>query len=899
MKRLLLIDATAYLFRAYHVMKELRTKAGRPSGAIFGTLNMLRTLRRRHPDAHIACVLDAPGRTFRHEMYAAYKATRPPTPPEIKEQIEGLCDFLKAWGLPLLREPGVEADDVIATYARQGAQAGMEVIIASSDKDLMQLVEDGRIQLYDGMKEKVYDSKAVQEKYGVPPAQMGDYLALMGDTSDNIPGVMKVGPKTAAKWLAHYRTLAALCEHAGEIKGAIGNNLRAAIADGSLKMSRQLVALKDDMQSLPPLHDLQPRAPHREKWRQLCMEFEFRNMQELVDEVADAPASDAPALSADAAPAAPLNVPITVISEETVLAQWAEKIRAAGCVAVDTETVNEPVRAAKLVGISLSVSGEEAAYIPIAHSDNSAAQLTQEAVLAHLAPLLQDERIGKIMHNGKYDYHIFANEGVHLAGVLDDTKIAAYCHDPSAGNTLDKLAQTHLGIETTPYKALVDGKQVKDFAAVAVPAAAEYSGEDAWVTHRLHTTLQRQLTPAARRIYEEIDRPLMPLLARIEHTGMKIDAQELSDFAADMRGRMDELEEEAHYLAEEPFNLNSPRQLEQILFDKMGAKPLKKTGSGARSTNERTLEQLSAHYPLAKCLLEYRMLAKLVGTYAEKLPQEILPSTGRIHTNFSQTAVSTGRLSSSSPNLQNIPIKTEYGRRIRRAFIADKGKRLLSADYSQIELRIMAHIAADDALCAAFAAGADIHRQTAAEVFGSTLSEVSDAQRRAAKAINFGLIYGMSAYGLARTLDVEPPQAQTYIDRYFSRYPQVAELMQKLRSEGLAQGYVETIVGRRIPLAVGVGGRPAAERFAINAPIQGSAADIMKQAMLAVEALLQREQLPATIILQVHDELVLEVAEEAVEEVRARLLRVMSEAAQLSVRLEVEAGSGANWDEAH
>ena len=885
MKHLLLIDATAYLFRAFHAVGDLRTADGRPSGAIFGTLNMLSKLRQRHPGARIACVLDAPGKTFRHDLYDQYKATRKPTPEDIKPQMKVLPEFIAAWGLPLVCEPGVEADDVIATYARQAAEAGVEVMIASSDKDLMQLVEDGRIKLYDGMKDKNYDSKAVETKYGVPPALMGDYLALVGDTSDNIPGVTKVGAKTAVKWLTQYGSLPALCEHAEEIKGVVGNNLRTAMNDGTLKLSRRLVTLKEDVPNLPPLEQLRPQPPDKEKWRALCTEYEFRNMQGIVEDAPTAPA--------------PVGVQTQVITDEAALAKWVEKIRAAGTVTVDTETTGEMVMAAQLVGISLSVSGDDAAYIPIAHQDDAVTQLPWEIVRAQLAPVLQDEKIGKILHNGKYDWHIFANAGVHLAGVLDDTKIAAYCHDASADSSLGQLAQKYLATEMIEFKELVDGKQVKDFAAVSVSAAAAYSGEDAWVTHRLHKDLHKRLSPAAHRVYEEIDRPLMPLLAAIERAGMKIDAPELSAFAQDMRAQMDALQERAYQLAGTPFNLNSPRQLEKVLFDDMGAKPLRKTGGGARSTGERTLKQLAPDYPLAACLLEHRMLAKLVGTYADKLPQEVLPSTGRVHTSFNQTAVVTGRLSSSSPNLQNIPIKTELGRRIRRAFIAEEGKRLISADYSQIELRIMAHIAGDKALLAAFAAGADIHRQTASEVFGISLQEVSDEQRRYAKAINFGLIYGMSSYGLARTLGVSNDEALVYIDRYFNRYPQVAALMGKLRREGPEQGYVETIFGRRIPLSIGSGGKPAAERVAINAPIQGSAADIMKKAMLAVDTFLRREQLPATIILQVHDELVVEVDAAAAEDVRTRLPRVMQDVAQLDVALEVESGSGANWDEAH
>ena len=567
--------------------------------------------------------------------------------------------------------------------------------------------------------------------------------------------------------------------------------------------------------------------------------------------------------------------------------------------AIDTETVGEPVMAATLVGFSLSVTGADAAYVPLAHGDLTVTQLSCATAMAHIAPLLQDEKITKIMHNGKYDWHVFANVGVQLVGVLEDTKIAAYANNSASDNTLSQLAQTWLGVSMTEFKDVVDGKKIINFAAVPVDVAAHYSGEDAWVTRRLHDELMKNLSPAASDIYTQLDRPLMPVLASIERAGMKINAQELSDFSDSMRYQMEQLEEQAYEIAGESFNLNSPRQLEEILFDKLGAQPLKKTGGGARSTDESTLAKLAANFPLAAVLLEYRTLAKLVGTYAEKLPLQILPETGRVHTSFNQTAVMTGRLSSSSPNLQNIPIKTEAGRRIRRAFIAEEGKCLLSADYSQIELRLMAHIAGDSALIAAFAAGADIHRQTASEVFGIPLAEVADEQRRAAKAINFGLIYGMSAFGLARSIGVGQMEAKIYIERYFGRYPQVAAFMEKIRHEGPAQGYVETIFGRRIPLTVLRGGKQAAERVAINAPIQGSAADVMKKAMLAVDTHFRRQRLPAQLILQVHDELVIEVEQSAAEEVRACLPALMANVAQLAITLEVDVGIGSNWGEAH
>lgn len=885
MQQLLLIDATAYLFRAYHAVGDLRTSDGKPSGAIFGTLNMLDKLRRSHPDSLAVCVVDAPGKTFRHKIYKEYKATRPPAPPDLISQIQTLPQFIRALGLPLIAVSGVEADDVIATYTRQGSAAGMEVLIASSDKDLMQLVEDGQVNLYDGMRDVRYDRAAVQTKFGVPPEQIADYLALVGDSADNIPGVMKVGAKTAAKWLIHYGSLGALCEQAEQIKGKVGENLRAAIADGTLQLSRRLVALKEDVELPCPAEQLRPQPPDKKAWQRLCAAYEFKKLQTALD---------------DGAESAGLKMPgMEIISDEAALQRWCDKIRQAGIVALDTETVGEPVMTATLVGVSLSITPDDAAYIPIAHHDLTAAQLPLSSVLNALRPLLEDAAISKIMHNGKYDWHVFANSGVRLAGTLEDTKIAAYVINSASDNTLKQLAQKWLGVDMTEYKDVVDGKKIANFAALEVDKAAAYSAEDAWVTRCLHDSLAQNLTPAAAKLYSRLDRPLMPLLAHIERAGMKIDAEELSSFADSMRQDMQRLENRAYEIADGEFNLNSPRQIAEILFDRMGAKPIKKTSGGARSTDERTLEKLANDFPLARVLLDYRTLAKLVGTYADKLPQEIIPATGRIHTSFNQTAVMSGRLSSSGPNLQNIPIKTEIGRRIRRAFIAEPGHCLLSADYSQIELRLMAHIAGDQALGAAFAAGADIHRQTASEVFGLPFAEVTDHHRRAAKAINFGLIYGMSAFGLARTIAVEQEQAQTYIERYFGRYPQVAAYMERTRAEGPTQGYVETILGRRIPLTVLTGNRQAIERVAINAPIQGSAADLMKQAMLAVQDYLTREKLPAQMILQVHDELVIEAECGVAEQLQTQLPLIMTQVAELTVPLEVQVGIGDNWDDAH
>lgn len=889
---LLLIDATAYLFRAFHAVGDLRTSGGTPTGGVFGTLKMLEKLRRDFPAQAIACVMDAPGKTHRHALFPQYKATRPPPPPELVSQIAALKAFVQAMGMPLVVVPGVEADDVIATYAGQAVRAETPVLVASGDKDLMQLVRDGAVRLYDGMKEVVYDRAAVTAKYGVPPELMGDFLALTGDSADNVPGVAKVGAKTAAKWLAAYGDLAGVraAAVAGEVRGVVGECLRAAVEDGSLALSRELVTLKTDV-GVPSMAELTPRAPDVCEWRRLCGEFEFKNLADWFE------------AGVGWGAAAERGRPVVeVVGEVAALERWVARIREAGGVAVDTETVGEPVMAARLVGVSLSVDGSDAAYVPLAHVAEAAlpggavaveGQLPVARALAVLAPVLEDADVVKILHNGKYDWHVFANAGVALEGVLHDTKIAAYVHEAGAETTLAALARRFLGEKTSEYKEVTAG--YADFAAVPVAAAAEYAGEDAWVTRRVHAALEERMSVGGRRVYEELDLPLMPVLARMERVGMKIDAAELARCAEAMREEMRGLEARAHELAGGGFNLNSPRQLEEILFDRMGAAPQKKTKKGARSTNEWTLERLAPDFPLAATLLRHRTLAKLVGTYAEKLPLQVLADTGRVHTSFSQTAVMTGRLSSSSPNLQNIPIRTEEGRRIRRAFVADEGFCLVSADYSQVELRVMAHIAQDEALLAAFAAGADIHRQTAAEVFGTAAEEVTGEQRRAAKAINFGLIYGMSAFGLARAMAVPQAQAQVYIDQYFARYPGVAEFMARTRREAPEAGFVETIFGRRIGLGEVRGGRAAVERVAINAPIQGSAADVMKRAMLAVDDAARRGEVPGRMVLQVHDELLVEVASADAEEAAAKVRALMAGAADLSVALEVEAKVGESW----
>ena len=882
----LIVDISGYLFRAYHAVGDLRTHDQQPTGAIFGVLQMLDTLLRRYPSERIVCVADVGRRSFRHDIDPNYKAHRPPMPDDLRVQIGPLNQFIAALGLPMIGVEGVEADDVIATLTKQARQSGEAVIIASSDKDLMQLVEEGGVELYDGMRNRHYDVAGVREKFGVAPQQIADYLALVGDTSDNIPGVPKVGAKTAAKWLAAHNDLTALIVAAETVAGAVGRSLRESIANNRLQLSRQLVTLRDDVPLPQPLEKMKRSAMDIETWHQLCDRYEFRQLRKLADS------------HPGATPTVPSSEAVTVITDAATLKTWCDEIRRQKLVAVDTETTGEPVMRSTLVGFSLSITPERAAYVPLSHTDLQAKQMPLEEAVTLIRPVLEDESIVKIMHNGKYDWHVFANVGIALRGVLEDTKLAAYVENSAMDNTLDGLAKSRLGVKTTSYKSLVDGKRVPDFAAVDVPTAAAYAGEDAFITRQLYDAIIKPLPPERAAIYTDLERPIMPVLAKMERVGMRIDTEALKRFSADMHKQLRQLEEEAHELAGGIFNLNSPRQIEAILFDKIGAPSGRKTGGGARSTDERTLAKLADDFPLAKTLLHHRTLAKLVNTYADKLPTLVLPATGRVHTQFSQTTVLSGRLSSSSPNLQNIPIRTEEGRRIRQAFVADKGRRILSADYSQIELRLMAAIAGDEAMIAAFAGGSDIHRQTAAEIFNVPNDTVNEEQRRAAKAINFGLIYGMSSFGLARNINISQEQAQIYIDRYFGRYPGIAAFMQKTRQEAPERGHVETLLGRRIPLAVTRGGRPALERLAINAPIQGGAADIMKMAMLAVDRHLSARSLQTRILLQVHDELVLEAPDEELAELREALPKLMS-VLPLPVELSVNINDGDTWDEAH
>lgn len=876
--RLLLVDATGYLFRAFHAVGDLRTKAGAPTGAIFGLVNMLNKLRQKWPAERVVCVMDAPGKTFRHAMSPAYKANRPPLNADLRVQIEPAKQFINAMGWPLMCVSGVEADDVIATLAVQGRQAAMEVIIASGDKDLMQMVGGG-VRMFDGVKEKIFDEAAVRDKFGVSPQQMGDYLALIGDTSDNIRGVEKVGPKTAAKWLAASQTLDAIIAQADSIGGVVGKNLRTAIADGTLTLARRLVALKADVPLARDIEACVPAPPAAATWRELCERYEFRQWATMNN-------------ARSAARAA-----VETVTALPRLQEWLAAARRAAAVTIDTETDGAPVMQARLVGFSLALDDKAACYVPLAHEDG-AQQIPMTEALPALRSLLADVAVCKVFHNGKYDLHVLENCGLSVAGVVEDTKVAACLHSPGQQTSLAALAQRYLNIKTTTYREVVDGKQVKNFSQAAIATAARYAAGDAEITHKLRRPIIDSLNKDARRLYETIDRPLVRVLQAVERVGVRIDDKSLRDFAEQMHRRMQALEAEAYQAAGGAFNINSPRQLETLLFDEMGAAPLHKTGSKkARSTDERTLEKLAADYPLARLVLEHRTLAKLTGTYADKLPQMINPASGRVHTDFNQTSVNTGRLASSAPNLQNIPARTAAGRRIRQAFVAADKCVLISADYSQIELRLMAHIAADEALLAAFAAGADIHRRTAAEIFSVPEAQVGATQRRAAKAINFGLIYGMSEHGLARTLNTGKEQAREYIGRYFSRYPQVADFMHNIRRQAAAQGFVKTIIGRRIPVLAG--NAQAAARAAINAPMQGSAADIIKMAMIKTQSWLRDNNMQTRMILQVHDELVLEAPLAEADCIMAQLPLLMCGVAQLRAPLEVGINCGDNWDSAH
>jgi len=918
---LVLVDGSSYLYRAFHALPPLHTSTGLPTGAVKGVLNMLLSLRRQYPDSPFAVVFDAKGPTFRDELFEHYKSHRPPMPDDLRVQIEPLHACVRALGLPLLCIEGVEADDVIGTLARSSAAADRPVVISTGDKDMAQLV-NGHITLVNTMTGSVLDTDGVKEKFGVGPELIIDFLALMGDKVDNIPGVPGVGEKTALGLLqglgGGLDTIYANLEQvpALPIRGAKALPAKLEEHREMAYLSYQLATIKTDVALDIGLDQLHPEAADREELIPLYRELEFKSwLDDLLREAkaAGAPAAGGPA-AGSATPAAAAAEAAPEQRYETVLEQaqfdaWLAKLEAAPLFAFDTETTGLDAQQAELVGVSFAVSAHEAAYVPLAHSYMGVPeQLDRDAVLAALKPLLEDPAKAKVGQHAKYDMNILARYGIAVRGVAFDTMLESYVLDSTATrHDMDSLALKYLGQSTVKFEDIA-GKGAKQltFDQIALEQAGPYAAEDADVTLRLHQTLWGKLEaiPSLAKVLTEIEMPLVPVLARIERNGALVDARLLGQQSVELGEKMQQLQRQAFELAGEEFNLASPKQLGAILYDKLGLPILSKTAKGQASTAESVLAELAEQgYALPQVLMDYRSVSKLKSTYTDKLPEQINPRTGRIHTSYHQAVAATGRLSSSDPNLQNIPIRTAEGRRIRQAFVAAPGYRLVAADYSQIELRIMAHLAQDEGLLDAFRHDRDVHRATAAEVFGVELEQVSHDQRRSAKAINFGLIYGMSAFGLAKQIGVDRKQAQAYIDRYFARYPGVLAYMERTREQAAAQGYVETLFGRRLYLpeihSKNGAMRKAAERTAINAPMQGTAADIIKRAMVAVDAWLQESGLDARMILQVHDELVLEVREDQVEALRAGLLPLMSGAADLDVPLLVEAGVGDNWDEAH
>jgi DNA polymerase-1 len=905
MSTLLLVDGSSYLYRAFHALPDLRNRQGEPTGAIKGVLAMLRRLEADYKADFCAVVFDAKGKTFRDDWFPEYKAHRPPMPEDLAAQIAPLHDCIRAAGWPLLMVDGVEADDVIGTLARRAGEAGIDCVISTGDKDLAQLVDE-RVRLVNTMSNEVLDEAGVLAKFGVPPARIVDYLALVGDAVDNVPGVAKVGPKTAAKWLAQYGSLDAIVAHAAEIGGAVGDSLRRHL--DFLPLGRRLVTVVCDLELPLAVADLAPQPADAARLMALFERLEFRSWAkdlaaqrgEAADEPLTGPAPVQP-------PVESLPRDYRTLLDAAALEDWLARMESAPLVAVDTETTALDPMQARLVGLSFAVAPGEAAYLPLGHHYAGVPdQLPMESALARLKPWLESADKSKLGQHLKYDRHILANHGIALAGIVDDTLLESYVLESDQPHDLGSLALRHLGEKSIAYDD-VTGKGTKriSFAEVAVERAAEYSAEDADLTLRVHGALAPRLAAdeGLAHIYRDIELPVAEVLYRMERHGMLIDVFALAGQSEELGRKLLALEAEAQQLAGQPFNLNSPKQLGEILFGRLGLPVVKKTPGGAPSTDEEVLEKLAEDFPLPKKILDYRGLAKLKNTYTDKLPRMVNPATGRVHTSFSQAVAVTGRLASSEPNLQNIPVRTAEGRRIRSAFIAPPGHRLVSADYSQIELRIMAHLSDDARLLEAFARGEDIHRATAAEVFGLTPIEVGGEQRRAAKAINFGLIYGMSAFGLARQINVERGAAQAYMDRYFARYPGVARYMEETRQQARERGYVETVFGRRLWLPEIRSGNPArrqgAERAAINAPMQGTAADLIKLAMIAVQGWLDAQKLSSRLILQVHDELVLEVPDDELGMVREALPRLMGGVARLAVPLLVEVGAGANWDEAH
>ncbi|HVC30307.1 MAG TPA: DNA polymerase I [Steroidobacteraceae bacterium] len=928
---LVLVDASSYLYRAFHALPALSNSRGEPTGALLGVLNMLAKFLKECRPKRIALVFDAPGRTFRDDLFAEYKAHRTPMSDDLRSQIEPLLTTLRAQGLPLLRVEGVEADDVIGTLACRAARAGQTVLISTGDKDMAQLVNES-ITLVNTMSNTVLDRAGVKTKFDVFPEQIIDYLALVGDSSDNIPGIDKVGPKTAAKLLNQYGTLGNLIDNVNEVSGKVGENLRAGLE--TLELSRKLATIHSGLELPVTLEELVPAQPDTERLRELYTRYELRALLRQLEvaggEPADAPAARRHTVSDGAAQPsgsaailprvgsppegpAPAALPAVVRNYDTLvrwedLERWLTKLRDAELIALDTETTSLDYMSAEIVGISFCVESGAAAYLPLAHDYAGAPpQIERRRALAALQPILEDPAKPKLGHHLKYDAHVLQNHGIRLAGMRFDTMLESYIwNSVGTRHDMDSAALCYLGHRTITYED-VAGKGARQipFSQVPVERASEYAAEDADVTLCLHRALWPKIEsiPALKRLYEEIEQPLVPVLARMERQGVLVDRELLRAQSTRFAVQLQDLLQQAQREAGHDINVDSPKQLQQVLFEKLGLPVLRKTPTGQPSTAEDVLEELAASYALPRIVLDYRALAKLKSTYTDKLPELINPRTGRIHTSYHQAVAQTGRLSSSDPNLQNIPIRRPEGRRIRQAFIAPPGYMLLAADYSQIELRIMAHLSGDEGLLAAFAEDRDVHQATAAEIFGAPLAQVTADQRRLAKTINFGLIYGMSPFGLARNLGIDRGAAQTYVERYFQRYPGVRRFMDETRQQARERGFVETVYGRRLYLPEIRSGntqtRQYAERSAINAPMQGTAADIIKRAMITVDAWCAREDAPARLIMQVHDELVLEVRSDAVESVTAAVRERMTSAAELRVPLRVDIGTGANWDEAH
>ena len=927
MAKLVLIDGSSYLYRAFHALPPLTNAHGEPTGALFGVVNMLRSTLKSRPD-YLAFVADAPGATFRDALYDQYKANRPPMPDDLRTQVQPMLAIVGALGFPILCVPGVEADDVIGTLAMQAQALGIEVLISTGDKDLAQLVSP-QVTLINTMSNTVMDSAGVVEKFGVRPDQIIDFLALTGDTVDNVPGVPKCGPKTAAKWLAEYATLDGVMQNADKIGGKIGESLRAALPQ--LPLSRELVTIKTDVPLEFSPTDLAQRAADNTALRELYTRYDFKAALKELDANAAAlgkpEASDSSggsdfsrdalgtttskSIATEVAPtgSSGLSAPgsYELVTTQPQLDAWLEKLRSAELIAFDTETTSIDAMRAEIVGVSLSVELGHACYIPLGHDyPGVPQQLDRDSVLAALKPVFEDASKPKLGQHAKYDINVLSHYGIAVQGLKHDSMLESYIWNATATrHDMDSLARLYLGYETIKYEQVAGkGARQISFSQVDLDTACRYAAEDADITLRLHHALWPRLesVPTLRKVYEEIEIPLVPVLAAMERRGVLIDGDELRKQSQQLGKRMLELQQQSYGLAGHEFNLDSPKQLQAVLFDELGLQAKLKTPTGQPSTNEEALEAIADTHELPRLILDYRGLAKLRSTYTDKLSGIVNPRTGRVHTSYHQGAVATGRISSSDPNLQNIPVRTEEGRRIRQAFIAPPGWKVMAADYSQIELRIMAHLSGDEGLLRAFHEGGDVHRATAAEVFGVVPEEVTTNQRRAAKAINFGLMYGMSAFGLARQLSVDRGEASDYMARYFSRYPGVRAYMDATREQAHRDGYVETLFGRRLYLenltSRNQGLRQGAERAAVNAPMQGSAADIIKRAMLAMATWIGDRD-DVHMLMQVHDELVFEVRADAVDTVRAAVIERMSGAAELAVPLLVDVGVGTNWDEAH